>query len=335
MSYSVALLVITIISIISSIYDTLQSNARIRKMAETKCSITVIRSGKEEIIDQSDCVPGDLVKLTEKDVADLVQVPVDMVVIQGKCVMNESILTGESVPVVKSAIEDTATEIYDPYNDSSKKYTIFAGSKFLQVSHNCQAIVIKTGFQTTKGNLIREIMYPKKVEFSFNRDTYFFILGSFLVFLVLMGITIPRMIHLGHTGRSIMFKELDLLVCAIPPSLPAVLTSCTVFAMKWLKKKQIFCVSPQRVPVCGRITSVVFDKTGTLTCEGLSFKGFKPTEDEHHDRMIEAMAVCHSLSHLKHSEQLVGDPMDIEIYRYASTELASIKMDETTAKTKF
>lgn len=238
--------------------------------------------------------------------------------------MNESILTGESVPVVKSAIEDTATETYDPFSDNCKKYTIFAGSKFLQVSHNCQAIVIKTGFQTTKGNLIREIMYPKQVEFSFNRDTYFFILGSLIVFLILVGITIPRLIHLHHIGRSIMFKELDLLVCAIPPSLPAVLTSCTVFAMKWLKKKQIFCVSPQRIPVCGRITSVVFDKTGTLTSDGLAFKGFKPTEDEYSDRMIEGMALCHSLSHLKHSDQLVGDPMDIEIYRHASSELATI-----------
>lgn len=79
-AYSTALLVITIISIISSIYDTLQANARIRKMAETKCRVTVLRCGKEIVINQSDIVPGDLVTLSERDVAELVQVPVDMVV---------------------------------------------------------------------------------------------------------------------------------------------------------------------------------------------------------------------------------------------------------------
>ena len=160
-SYSVSLMIITCLSIISSIYDTLSNNARIRKMAETHCSVTVIREGQQQHIDQALVVPGDLILLTEKDVTDLTQVPVDMVVIQGKCVMNESILTGESIPVVKTPIDDTASETYDATNPNFKKNTIFAGSKFLQVSHECKAIVIRTGFQTTKGNLIREILYPK------------------------------------------------------------------------------------------------------------------------------------------------------------------------------
>ena len=160
-----------------------------------------------------------------------------MVVIQGKCVMNESILTGESVPVVKTPIEDTASETYDATNDNSKKNTIFAGSKFLQVSHECRAIVIRTGFQTTKGNLIREIMFPKKSDFSFRADTIFFVVTMAVVYITYCCVLIPRMDKLLFSSDFASLKMVDLLTCAIPPILPAVLVSAIVFSMKWLQRK--------------------------------------------------------------------------------------------------
>jgi magnesium-transporting ATPase (P-type) len=54
-----------------------------------------------------------------------------MVLVSGKCVMNESILTGESVPEIKSPIDQYSEEVYDLKNERSKKNTVFAGSKFL------------------------------------------------------------------------------------------------------------------------------------------------------------------------------------------------------------
>jgi P-type E1-E2 ATPase len=41
------------------------------------------------------------------------------------------------------------------------------------------------------------------------------------------------------------------------------------FAIIRLKKSSIFCISPPRVNVSGRISTFVFDKTGTLTEDGL------------------------------------------------------------------
>jgi cation-transporting ATPase 13A2 len=172
--------------------------------------------------------------------------------------------------------------------------------------------VIKTGYQTTKGNLIREILYPKKSEFSFNKDTYFFVLFMSLIFVVFMGVLIPRLIELEYSKIYIVFKILDLLTAAIPPCLPAILTSCIMFSMKWLQQKQIFCTSPQRISVCGRVTTLVFDKTGTLTSDGLNIKGILSNGSD--KILIEAMSLCHSLSKMKNSDQLFGDPMDIEIF---------------------
>jgi cation-transporting ATPase 13A2 len=47
------------------------------------------------------------------------------------------------------------------------------------------------------------------------------------------------------------------------------MTIGTIFAIARLKKKQIYCISPQRVNVSGRVSLMVFDKTGTLTEDSL------------------------------------------------------------------
>jgi cation-transporting ATPase 13A3/4/5 len=78
--------------------------------------------------------------------------------------MNESMLTGESIPAIKQAIPGNTEETYDIRKDN--RYTLFGGTKVLQLKKtNGQeplALVIRTGFQTTKGSLIRDILFPKK-----------------------------------------------------------------------------------------------------------------------------------------------------------------------------
>lgn len=112
-AFSIALLIITILSIISSIYDTYQSNNRIRQMAEQKGTINVKRMGGIRKINSNDLVPGDIVMFYEAEVKDSYQLPCDMVLIKGRCVTNESILTGESVPVAKAQIDEASEEVFN------------------------------------------------------------------------------------------------------------------------------------------------------------------------------------------------------------------------------
>jgi cation-transporting P-type ATPase 13A2 len=57
------------------------------------------------------------------------------------------------------------------------------------------------------------------------------------------------------------------------------MTIGTVFAINRLKRKKIYCISPPRVNVSGRVNLMVFDKTGTLTEDGLQVYGFRSVED--------------------------------------------------------
>lgn len=81
--------------------------------------------------------------------------------------------------------------------------------------------------------------------------------------------TLPAMLSLNLSTFEIVDRSLDLITITVPPALPAAMTIGTVFAINRLKKKKIFCISPPRVNVSGRVNLMVFDKTGTLTEDGL------------------------------------------------------------------
>lgn len=131
------------------------------------------------------------------------------------------------------------------------------------------ALVTRTGFVTTKGALVRDILYPRETKFKFYRDS--------LIFVGIMGIvgilgflaTLPSLIAQGTSTQQLIEKPLDLITIIVPPALPATMTVGVSFAISRLKKSKIFCVSPPRVNICGRIQTMVFDKTGTLTEDGL------------------------------------------------------------------
>lgn len=69
-----------------------------------------------------------------------------------------------------------------------------------------------------------------------------------------------------------------MLTITVPPALPAAMTAGTAFAISRLKKRKIYCISPPRVNVSGRVNLMVFDKTGTLTEDGLQVFGFRGVE---------------------------------------------------------
>ena len=119
---------------------------------------------------------------------------------------------------------------------------------------------------------------------------------------------------------------------AVPPALPAAMSCGIVFAIQRLKNQKIFCISPPRVNLAGRVTTFVFDKTGTLTEDGLSVHGVRPvtdeasfsefrpdakdllpTNDNRKRHFMEALANCTSITYV--DGKLIGDPLDVEMFK--------------------
>ncbi|XP_072334439.1 polyamine-transporting ATPase 13A2 isoform X2 [Scyliorhinus torazame] len=319
--YAVCILVISIISIGISLYQTHKQSVTLRDMVKLTLNVRIHReSGEEEMVNSQDLVPGDCIMIPE----DGMQVPCDAALLTGECMVNESMLTGESMPVMKTSIPDQDVNYS---SEEHKRHTLFCGTEVLQsknysMDQQVVAVVVRTGFCTAKGELTSSILYPKPLGFKFYKDAVKFI--CFLAVLALLGdiysIVILERQHVS-VGRLVK-RVLDLITIIVPPALPAAMTVGTIYAQNRLKKYGIFCISPPRINICGKLKLICFDKTGTLTEEGLDIWGVVLAVDETfepivHDiwhisgPMLHALATCHSVTLL--NNQPIGDSLDLKM----------------------
>ena len=278
--YASVIVVLAIISLVLSVYGTYKNMKKIQEISRYSCPVKVYRKNENnEYMDtiemnSTELVPGDMFQIPEDGLA----MPCDAILISGTTIINESMLTGESTPVIK--VRMTATEdIYDTKNPDSEKYLLFAGTKIVQKrkmgTNEPMGIVYRIGFNTFKGNLIAGILYPKKDKDNFTRDSVKYIIIMGIMTIVGFAISLKFLIVEGElTTREIIERFLDLFTTAVPPSLPACLSIGITYSLSRLSKKGIFCIQRDRINKAGIVNILVFDKTGTLTEDHLDIKGF-------------------------------------------------------------
>uniref|UniRef100_A0A4W3I8D4 P-type ATPase A domain-containing protein n=1 Tax=Callorhinchus milii TaxID=7868 RepID=A0A4W3I8D4_CALMI len=264
----------------------------------------------------SQLVPGDLFLVTGNKRV----LPCDAVLIQGGCIVNESMLTGESVPVTKTPLPSVAgpTSWWSSSADH-KLHLLFCGTQVIQTKTGSQgevkAVVHRTGFSTAKGELVRSILYPKPMDFKLYQDAFRFLMCLGVIAILGMIYTICN--NPFKNKQQFGHSALDVITIAVSPALPASITVGIIYSTRRLKKKGIFCISPQRINVCGQLNLVCFDKTGTLTEEGLDLWGLSIFRFSGRDILpwgpfFGALASCHSLS--LSDNNLQGDPLDLKMF---------------------
>lgn len=353
--YAIAIFVMSVVSITTTLVETRATMKRLREISRFECDVRVLRDGFWSYVGSGELVPGDIYEITDPNLA---QFPSDSILLSGDAIVNESMLTGESVPVSKVPATDEA--LRDMNLSASQvmpeiaRHFLFCGTKIIrarrpQDDRNEEAValamVVRTGFDTTKGALVRSMLFPKPSGFKFYRDSFRYI--SVMGGVALLGFiaSFINFLRLGLAWHLIVVRALDLITIVVPPALPATLTIGINFALNRLKKKQIFCISPQRVNVGGKLDIMCFDKTGTLTEDGLDILGVRVVnrdlnrfDDVLSDpaRMIPqhessangkppqsyasqkaalfTMATCHSLRSV--DDELVGDPLDVKMFDF-------------------
>ena len=100
--------------------------------------------------------------------------PCDLLLISGNCVVNESILTGESIPQIKDSIEKVHEDEKIDIKSKHKNSVLFCGTEVIQVFGSkylplivknvqsinaCIARVLRTGYDTSKGKLMRTVLF--------------------------------------------------------------------------------------------------------------------------------------------------------------------------------
>ncbi|XP_058300148.1 polyamine-transporting ATPase 13A2 isoform X3 [Hylobates moloch] len=319
--YALCIFLISAISICLSLYKTRKQSQTLRDMVKLSMRVCVCRpGGEEEWVDSSELVPGDCLVLPQEGGL----MPCDAALVTGECMVNESSLTGESIPVLKTALP----EGLGPYcAETHRRHTLFCGTLILQarayVGPHVLAVVTRTGFCTAKGGLVSSILHPRPINFKFYKHSMKFVAA--LSVLALLG-TIYSIFILYQNRvplNEIVIRALDLVTVVVPPALPAAMTVCTLYAQSRLRRQGIFCIHPLRINLGGKLQLVCFDKTGTLTEDGLDVMGVVPLKGQTFlplvpeprrlpvGPLLRALATCHALSWLQDTP--VGDPMDLKM----------------------
>ncbi|XP_048460545.1 dynamin-like 120 kDa protein, mitochondrial, partial [Rhincodon typus] len=157
-----------------------EQSIKLYKLVEShnNMMVTICRKGGGyEKVPSSELVPGDVLLVTgNKQVLSC-----DAILIHGGCIVNESMLTGESIPVTKAPLPSVVNpSCWKSSTEDYKRHILFCGTQVIQSKATSEgevkAVVYRTGFTTTKGELVRSILYPKPMDFKLYQDAFRFLL---------------------------------------------------------------------------------------------------------------------------------------------------------------
>mmetsp|Transcript_44124 Transcript_44124/g.71834 ORF Transcript_44124/g.71834 Transcript_44124/m.71834 type:complete len:1218 (+) Transcript_44124:80-3733(+) len=321
-AYATCILLLSALSIAWEIRVARKNAFDMRELATVHLDIKVYRDGQMAQVACGDLVPGDIVEVFEST-----PVVADMVLLSGECVVDESMLTGESTPLAKQPLPclERPDAVYNP--DHHKTYSLYCGSRVMQAKsapgQPVLALVMRTGYYTSKGQLFRSILFPKPLKFKFQGDSYKFLAIMGVMSAVLLVVNMIMKLTKGAEAGEVILSSIDLVTIAVPPALPLVLTIGTGISVARLKTRKVFCIRPERINFAGRIDTMCFDKTGTLTHDSLDFSGVHEVDNgrflpEVHDvstsqkEIVQVMASCHAL--IRVGDHLVGHPVDVKMF---------------------
>ncbi|MCA9385542.1 cation-translocating P-type ATPase [Candidatus Dojkabacteria bacterium] len=215
---------------------------------------TVIRDGKEQVINSHELIPGDFILLSEGD-----KVPADARLVQAaQLKIDEALLTGESVPENKSVeIIDESTPLADRTN------MVYSGTHVAQ--GRGEAIVTSIGLETEIGKIAQSVHEEKKelTPLQKRMEELAKLIGIFVVaisvIIVLLGIFQGReFVHTVEIGIS-------LAVSAVPEGLAVIITIALALGVRKMLHQKALVRRLPVVEVLGSANIMCTDKTGTLT----------------------------------------------------------------------
>lgn len=322
-----------------------------RGMSIQPYDIWVHRDEGWEQITSDKLLPGDLVSVgrTKEDSG----VACDMLLVEGTAIVNEAMLSGESTPLLKDSVQLRPGDAPIDPEGLDKNAFLYGGTKVLQVTHGttsedapetvptiasgvkpppdngAMAIIVKTGFETSQGSLVRTMIYSTERVSANNVEALLFILFLLIFAIAASWYVWKEGVKTDRKRSKLLLDCVLIITSVVPPELPMELSLAVNTSLAALSKYAIFCTEPFRIPFAGRVDIACFDKTGTLTGEDLVVDGIaglnlddknaKKEEDGAHSKLtsvLEAgqqttlvLATAHALVKLDEGD-IVGDPME-------------------------
>lgn len=239
--------------------------AEFRTMSIKPFAIQVFRAGQWFAVQSDDLLPGDLCSITRTNEDS--GLPCDLLLVQGTCIVNEAMLSGESTPLLKESTElRKDTDILDSQG-SDKNSILFGGTKVLQSDGSsaaqrqaateegglpppvkgahpsritpdggCLAVVLRTGFGTSQGQLVRTMIFSTERVTANNIESFLFI-GFLLIFAIIASAYVwIKGVEEGRPKMKLLLDCVIILTSVVPPELPMELSLAVNTSLAALSK---------------------------------------------------------------------------------------------------
>lgn len=233
----------------------------------------VIRHGKQVKIPSSEIVPGDIVLVESGD-----RIPADGQILESYLLqVNESILTGESMPVIKST--------------KSMENLVFLGTTVS--SGRARIKVTAIGIKTKFGSIAQTLTAMEDEQTPLERALAGLSFGVGVGALTIAIIIFILRIMQGFEIFPMLLTSIALLVAAVPEGLPAIITIVLAVGMRRMYRKKALVRKMIAVEALGAVTVILTDKTGTLTKNEMRVKEVS-TSDSKKDDLLKCAVLCNS-----------------------------------------
>lgn len=231
----------------------------LKKMMTTQT--TVLRDGKWQEIDAVNLVIGDIIQMQSGN-----KVPADVRILRCRDLqVDESALTGESIPVLKKE------DILDPETIlADRRNMAYAGT--LVTYGQARAVVVATGDNTETGRISELIATAADLSTPLTKKIASFSKILLVAILVLAAATFAVGLWRGESAVDMFMAAVALAVGAIPEGLPAAVTITLAIGVNRMAKKRAIIRKLPAVETLGSTTVICSDKTGTLTENQMTVK---------------------------------------------------------------
>lgn len=312
--------IILFVVILNSVLGVIQENKAeeaidaLKKM--TAATSKVKRDGKIINIKSEDLVRGDIIILEAGDA-----VPADGRIIEcASLKIEESALTGESVPVTK---EEEMLEIPDGEKGISlgdRKNMIYMGSTV--VYGRGKAVITGTGMDTEMGKIAdaisqaKEELTPLQKKLAQLSKILTIAIGAICVLVFLLGIIEAKSVNIDVMIDTFMLA-ISLAVAAIPEGLVAVVTIVLSIGVTKMSKRNAVIRKITAVETLGCAQVICSDKTGTLTQNKMTVTDYSSPYEK---LLATGMALASDAEEVNEGDeaQIIGEPTEAALVKYAS-----------------
>jgi len=311
---------ILLIVILNAVMGVIQENKAEKALDALKSMSApharVIRGGEEKIIDASELVPGDIIRLEAGDF-----IPADARLLHSVSLKSEeSALTGESVPSEKDAFAKIKENA--PLGDRNNM--IFSGCSVTYGT--ATAVVTATGMNTEMGKIAN--LLDSESEGQTPLQEKLSQLGKYLGFIAIAACAVIFIVGIanGIPVMEIFMTAVSLAVSAIPEGLPAIVTIVLSIGVQRMVKKNALIRRLPAVETLGSASIICSDKTGTLTQNRMTLikayadgaseeESISGSNTEKIKKLLMYATLCCDGSVIFHEEeeQHIGDPTETAI----------------------